>query len=362
MAFRAAGSAGEGPRVNARLAGIEAGRGIAATAVVLYHAARLLDQNHLPQASLLARVFQFGHAGVDFFFVISGFIILYVHARDIGVPARAAHYVQRRFSRVMPIYWVALLCTIALVLLGRSHPAPGPDAIVWSALLLPSHGQPLLGVAWTLQYEAVFYAVFAVLIVNRVAGAIMFGAWGAWIASGLLMDTSFGLPAALNGVFNIEFFAGMAAAYCLKRYGVRAPLLLLALGIALFALTSSAEDIGAINGYGGAARVLYGAASVCAVLGAVAADLRGRLHVPGLLRSLGAASYSIYLFQFIFIGVIWRGLGAAGLQYRMPAAVTFVMLVLGAVLGGVATSRLIEYPLMQRLRRHRQARQPQPAM
>src|SRR5579872_2146684 len=104
-----------------RLTSIEAGRGIAASLVVLYHAARHIDENYgLPW---LRALFQFGHAGVDFFFVISGFIILFVHYDDLGQPGRLGRYVERRFTRLMPTYWVALALTLAMVLAG-THAAP----------------------------------------------------------------------------------------------------------------------------------------------------------------------------------------------------------------------------------------------
>jgi len=74
------------PADGRKLTGIEASRGVAATAVVLYHSARHLD--HVYGVPGLMRVFQFGHAGVDLFFVISGFIILFVHYGDLGRPER----------------------------------------------------------------------------------------------------------------------------------------------------------------------------------------------------------------------------------------------------------------------------------
>ena len=60
-----------------KLTSIEAARGIAAVMVVFYHAARHLkaDYNVMPWEGIA----QFGHAGVDFFFVLSGFIIFFVH-------------------------------------------------------------------------------------------------------------------------------------------------------------------------------------------------------------------------------------------------------------------------------------------
>ena len=157
-----------------RLGSIEACRGIAAAAVVLYHAARHLNKIYgLPS---LTAVFQFGHAGVDLFFVISGFIILYVHYRDINSPARLRHYVGRRFTRVMPTYWVALALTVLLAAGGHAG-LPSLSDLIWSVSLAPSDHQLLLGIAWTLRYEIIFYALFCILIVNRIAGLVTMSVW-----------------------------------------------------------------------------------------------------------------------------------------------------------------------------------------
>jgi len=83
-------------------------------------------------------VFQFGHAGVDLFFVISGFIILFVHYDDIGRPERLGRYVGRRLSRILPTYWVALVLIVVLSL-GGGHNFPHLIDLAWSASLLPSY-------------------------------------------------------------------------------------------------------------------------------------------------------------------------------------------------------------------------------
>jgi exopolysaccharide production protein ExoZ len=82
-------------RAAAKLDGIEAGRGLAASAEVLYHTARHRDKIYgMPT---LMSAFQFGHAGVDLFFVTSGFIILYVHYRDVGTPRRRSASGDRQY-------------------------------------------------------------------------------------------------------------------------------------------------------------------------------------------------------------------------------------------------------------------------
>jgi peptidoglycan/LPS O-acetylase OafA/YrhL len=342
------------PPASVRLAGlrlpsIEAGRGIAATAVVLYHAMRHLNKIH--PAPLLTHAFQFGHAGVDFFFVISGFIILHVHAADIGRPARLGHYAARRFTRVFPTYWVALVFTIILSLAGHEHALPSAADLARSILLLPSHTPPLLGIAWTLQYEIVFYLVFAVLILNRAAGIALCLLWLAWIAIGTIVPDPTGLPPSIYGIYNLEFFAGMAAARILATRRLTRPLPILAVGLAGFAAAALAEDLGWLNGYANPARFAYGVPAAMIVLGAAAADRARLIALPSFLRTLGAASYSIYLFQFIFIGIAWHLLATAGADRGAPAAVIFSILAACGVGGGILMSRRIEYPLMRRLRR-----------
>ncbi len=334
-----------------RLTGIEAGRGVAATAVVLYHAARHLDKAYGMPA--LMGVFQFGHAGVDLFFVISGFIILFVHYDDIGRSERIGRYLGRRFTRLMPAYWVALALTIGLSL-GGGHAMPPLFNVAWSASLLPSHGEPLLGIAWTLQYEIVFYAVFGLLILNRMAGLTAFSLWLSWVVlTNLAGLNGGGLPASLYGMYNLEFFLGMAVAYWLKHRVVQAPRLILAAGTALFAVAALAEDARLIDGYADGSRLIYGSAAALIVLGAAAACRGGTIAVPKILGILGTASYSIYLFQFVFIGVAWKLLLATGLDAKMPPIAIFPVLAVAGVAGGIAMSRFVEYPLMKLARRSR---------
>jgi peptidoglycan/LPS O-acetylase OafA/YrhL len=341
-------------RPTARLTGIEAGRGLAASVVVLYHTARHL--NRAAPAPLMVSLFHFGHAGVDFFFVISGFIILHVHAADIGRASRLRHYVSRRLTRVLPVYWIALALTIAMSAAGERHGLPGASEFVWSLLLLPSNTPPLLGVAWTLQYEVVFYAVFAVLIAHRAAGVALLVLWFGWILSALGGGGSSAVPHALYGVYNLEFFAGMAAAYILAKFRVPAPRAILWLGVFLFACAATAEDFGLLHGYGILARAAYGLPSAAIVLGAAASDRAARLAVPELLRMLGGASYSIYLFQFVFIGLGWQFLLRTGAYEKLPVWVSFFVLAGLGVGGGVLMSRRVEYPLM-RLLRNRQTKE-----
>ncbi len=311
-------------------------RGIAAVAVALCYAARHVDKAFGAAAATFP--FQVGHAGVDLFFVISGFIILFVHRGDIGRPRRLPHYLGRRFTRVVPLYWVVLATAggqpVALLRLALS------------ATLLPTVAEPVMGIAWTLQYEAVFYAVFAVLILHRLAGLALLAAWLAWIAAAACGFGADEVPSALCGSYGLEFFMGMGVAQALHRGWAPPPRL--AAGAGLLGGAGVLEGVGVLDGYGALTRLAYGLPAALLVLGVAAADRAGGLTVPGWLRRIGGASYSIYLFQFVFIGAAWQAWRAVGLDRHAPAFACFLALSAAGVAGGLATGNCSPSPLDER--------------
>lgn len=298
-------------------------------------------------------IFQSGHAGVDLFFVISGFIILFVHQPDIGRPDRLARYASRRFSRVLPLYWIAFAISLVMLRLGEGLPPVG--WILWCATLLPTVADPLMGHVWTLQAELVFYAVFAVLIVSRRAGAVVLVAWLACMAADLLGLFGPHSPPALFRAYGLEFFLGMAVVIAVQRgmvatnpwacrWGVAA-------GAVLFVGVMGLETAGMLNGEAPYARLAYGLPAALLVAGLAVWEGQGRLVLPGWLLALGEASYSIYLFQFIFIGAAWQAWQKAGLVDLVPPVGCFGVLAAGAILGGVGASWLVERPLLRLVRR-----------
>ena len=330
-----------------RMASIQALRGIAAVAVVLGHAARHVNKAF--GAPELITLFQAGHAGVDLFFVISGFIILFVHRLDVGWPACLGRYLNRRFTRVMPLYWIALAVTLAIAAMA-GHAFPPVSTLAWSALLLPSVHEPLLGIAWTLQCEIVFYAVFAILIVSRAAGVVVMAAWFASIAvaeAGAWFGT---VPQSLLGVFGLEFLMGMAAAQLVSFGHVRRPAALALAGLACFLAMMALESLGVVNGYANWARLVYGPAAALLIAGLAAIEQAERIHVPRWLQSVGEASYSIYLFQFVFIGGAWYAWQLLELDDPATRLVCFVVLVTASFAGGLLACRCIERPLLSLMR------------
>ena len=328
------------------LPSIQAARGAAALMVVIYHAERLTSLPQYVGRLPLGGLAGFGHAGVDFFFVLSGFIIHYVHCGDIGRPDRLARYAGRRISRIYPPYWAATAIMIAAALLLHAGDAVlGWRLFFTSVVLLPSDPQPILGVGWTLQHEALFYVAFGLAIVHRWAGL---GVMLAWTAAVLFVPFD-GSAASLTVLapFNLLFAFGMAASWFVQRSAPRHPLAWLALGTAAFLAAGLCEVAGLIPPTGWQGRMAYGLCSTALVIGCAARDLRRGAPVPPVLVGLGAMSYSLYLVHVPVIGFATKLLAAAGVVRWAPgwavmAAVAAVGCAAGWVFHIVAERRLTD--------------------
>lgn len=336
---------------------LQAGRGIAALLVVLFHASgSIFPAPKYWNVELFGRFFNFGYAGVEFFFVLSGFIIIHAHAADIGRPERLRRYIGRRFVRIYPVYWIALAGVVASIAILKLGPLPAGPILLWSTLLAgPTNDPSVLPVAWTLYHELVFYAVFALWIVSPRLGLAVAVVWGIGILGGLVedVDTTVGVADGGNNTLywlsplNFLFLFGIAARQAALWDGWRWPGLWAAAGAALFIATGM-ENIYFPFLPDMTRTLVYGAAAALAIAGAAASERQRGWAVPAWLLLLGAASYSIYLVHFPLLSLIAKLFGLGGLRAAVPAPLAFVIVVALATAGGIVFHLLIERPIMRR--------------
>jgi exopolysaccharide production protein ExoZ len=301
-------------------------------------------------------LFRFGHAGVDFFFVLSGFIIFHVHRTDLGNPARFSKYVARRFVRIYPTYWVVLFILGLILVVSPSRDLYEREvvAVVTNVLLLPTYHEPILGVAWTLQHEVLFYALFSVFFFRRSLGVAVFTVWAALIIWQMLAGEFRTFPANfLFNTFNIQFFFGIAVAAALWRIPPFRPGLMLSAGIIIFVATGLADSF--ITNFprkSPGPHLLYASGAALALYGMAAAERTGKLStIPGWAVSLGTASYSIYLLHAIVIMILQQVVLVARRFVPMPLELTFIGVVAITLLICVYFSYFVEQPLLARSRR-----------
>lgn len=334
------------PHDHGKLLGVQAARGIAALLVVAFHAERAVSLPQYLGHQPLGGITGFGHAGVDFFFVLSGFIIYTVHNGDIGRPGQFARYAGRRVSRIYPPYWMVTAIVLLIMLAGHGWDGlPGWTDVIGSLLLVPHGAEPILGVAWTLEREMIFYLLFGIAILDRRAAFAVVAAWvgltciAAWLPSGAVW---FGPLAA--GSYDMLFAMGLVTAEVLRRANPAGSRLIALAGVAAFLAAGAAEDLALLPHEAWVSRMAYGAASCTIILGLVAAERQGRLSVGRGMVLLGAASYSIYLVHTILLGLTTRALTAAGAVGRIPGWTVMAAACLVAVIAGILFHLLVERP------------------
>jgi len=284
--------------------------------VVVFHAFQWLDDQ-----------FWIGAAGVDVFFVISGFIIWTVSA---GREASPASFAWRRFTRVAPAYW---LMTFVVAAIALADPAFLPQVSVTAAHLLLSlafvphhdpHGLvfPLLPPGWTLNYEAIFYLIVAAALFapGRLRFALVLAALAGVAAFGLTYPPAYGLGANL---MMAEFAAGAWLGWRYmrgRRIEAGAGAVFAAVGVAVFA----GLYLGHVHGSVFVEffrPILWGAPAALIVAGAVAMERGWNLRTPALLERLGDASYAVYLCHMPATALVAHTLGTRPEAVFVPAAV-----------------------------------------
>ncbi len=338
------------PERRGRLVGVQAGRGVAALLVVLVHGSHMI-QRDIPQLGYwpLWGGFKFGHAGVDFFFVLSGFIICYVHHNDIGAPHRLTRYLWRRITRIYPTYWIITLFLIAYNLLHHpDRPIALGDAV--ASLLLVHHDQdPILGPAWTLEHEVLFYLIFAVAILNRRLGVALFASWMALVVAGLFIPLKNETLLFLSSFFHVQFLMGIGCAYVVLTGRIRFPRMVAAAGIVGFLATGLLEDVGVLGFSSITGHFFYGSFASLIIVGIALAELRGSLRVGRIGALFGDASYALYLVHIIFNGWTAEALILLGLIGLLPGWVVLFVCAAVSVTVACLFYRMIERPLLRRL-------------
>lgn len=158
------------PQSMGNIGSIQTLRAIAALIVLLSHLAKELNRNQNILFYDWLNVTYSGQFGVDVFFVISGFIMIVSTQQEVGKLGASRRFLLRRIIRLAPLYWLLTSLTIAITLLEpalRNHNDMGWQYVLSSYLFIPfnrisdNHLTPVLGVGWTLNYEMLFYLIFA---------------------------------------------------------------------------------------------------------------------------------------------------------------------------------------------------------
>ena len=348
-------------KASSKLIMIQALRAFAALAVVFYHAQY--------DAELLAASFGLAYqrsdllpwpAGVDVFFVISGFIMVHTSRNLFANVDGPRLFLARRIARVVPIYWA--IVTVYLVI-GQLIPetlnrdAPSLAEILTSYLFIPyalPNGvvHPVYSLGWTLNYEMFFYVVFAgALLLQRqravlTVAAVLLGfvAFGRFSQATPVPISFWSEPIVLEFVFGMAI-ALLAEKGCLLPPIGRLGLIAIALLLLHFDLTKpdGALVLPQVLAYGVPAAMLVAAA----VLGP-ASPAWPAVELP--VAALGDASYALYLVHPFAIRALRELFAYSGLATAVGLEVFVISAVLAAVILALFVCQFAEKPMTQVVR------------
>lgn len=307
-------------------------------------------------------------AGVDLFFVISGFIMVHASERLFTSPGAARAFIARRLIRIVPLYWLAT--AIALVILGivasnGKQPFPDGAEIASSLAFLPfarpgdGEPRPIAAQGWTLNYEMFFYVVFALFVRFRREVAV------ANVALALVLVVAFGTIfqprqtalAYWSDPIVLEFGLGMGLALA-WRHGLRLPRRLVVplagIGLAVLALDlAGMENVVNLdvdpNGFPRLAACGLPMALIFGAVVLVEPAFSARNRALAFLALLGDASYALYLFHplaIIFARKAYLALGLARTLGLWPLIAAEIAL---AAIIALAIHAAIERPVSRTL-------------
>lgn len=322
---------------------IQALRGIAALFVVLEH----------------VRFLNCGAFGVDIFFCISGFMILF------STQKTSAHFLAKRLLRILPLYWLMTFGTYGMLLLFPAlfHQTKAePSFLLKSLFFLPfdiggGTIQPLLRIGWTINCEIFFYLLFflALHISHRYRGLLCSAMLLCLVALASLFP---GISVFLDFYGNpvmLDFILGMAAhGICRQLYRLHAqkqlptvcmPVAAVTAFLTFLALLLTKQNIHAV-GY--RRPLFWGLPAMLLVLCFFAMGLFTML--PSALVRLGNISFSLYLLHYFIITFFDRRV----FDFSSPSSNAFLGVAVGialSILAAIVAYELIEKRLTGWLRK-----------
>jgi exopolysaccharide production protein ExoZ len=335
---------------------LQAGRALAAISVAAFHLSVMMGVDRYGGVPVFQEFTKHGSRGVDFFFVLSGFIILFAHVGDIGKPRAWGEYIYRRFVRLYPIYWLYTAGFVALLALGFGTQASLPtglgDWLSTVTLIRFSDGSPPITVAWTLFHEVAFYAAFSLLILNKRLGVAFF-AIATCVCLALYQYPDTGERGPFNtytAAYNLFFLLGMGAYWLFRRGGRGVAEFVAGAAIFGFALLTMGLPYQL-------SPLLLAIGLAFLVAGATKLERGGAIKVPVFLSFIGNASYTIYLVHIAVEGLLLKIALKTHLYQAVGAQVTYLLVLAATIGAGCVAYVLVERPLLTYLQaRHKRRR------
>lgn len=307
-----------------------------------------------------------GRLGVDIFFIISGFIMVYVSSDGVRWTTTPVAFFRNRWVRIVPIYMVASILYVALYFLAGNFERWSPLQYLTSALFIPYFDEvtklpfPILSQGWTLCFEMFFYFIFAIALHLSRHGALVFlsvlffslvmigSIWNLvsgsiFVLTPMQLRADFIVPRFWLHPIILEFLAGIFLAVLrerlMKRYRLWSFEFPVSVSIGIIfgyvLLANMTESLNLIPSL-----IRFGCALCVVAICVLTTNENRKASHQGLLVFLGGCSYSLYLFHAHVIFVmasIWKRLGSLA-----DINLFVVLSVVLSIIASVAAYQLLE--------------------
>lgn len=276
-------------------------RAIAALLVVWFHAQGVVSNttNHFTFTNI-------GASGVDLFFVISGFIMVFVSYDRFGKEKYPINFLKSRIKRIVPNYYLFTTISVGILIFLPSLYSNLEFSLkqtILSYLFILSTNNvgeigTVVGVGWTLAFEAFFYFLFAIMLNFKRKYLIpcLSVVFMAGYLSGVFFVVPFAWTIVVTNPLVFEFLIGCCIGMIYKQgrfVGKTASMLLILVGVSWIYYTGSAGMLSRALDYN---RVIaFGIPAGLIVAGAIFIEKLVVLKIPKILLIIGDSSYSLYL-------------------------------------------------------------------
>jgi exopolysaccharide production protein ExoZ len=339
------------------LASIQALRGFAVLGVCLAHLHAV--ESKFGGTPLLGNWALSGFAGVDMFFVISGFVMVWVTRAYQGNSAALPRFWLARFLRIYPLWWLVLSMVVAVWMIKpewvyASH-LTDPD-IMRSYLLFPAKELPLHAVGWTLIHEVWFYLVFGLLLMAPSwLLPFMLLIWAGLVGAMALFFPSPSDPllALIRHPLTLEFILGAVVGLLAKKGQFPNPRLMLQLGCfaVVLASLSTRENPAVVFEDEWTRVVFFGMPCAFIVWGFVGMEQTAQNVAPRWAQALGTWSYSLYLIHVLVFVAIGRLAAPLSREGPLDNAVLIIVALFCAIFASFVLHILYEQPVQKFSRR-----------
>ncbi|MEO3745669.1 acyltransferase [Plantactinospora sp. B5E13] len=338
-----------------RLPSLTGLRWIAAMLVFGFHIGTMRIVAEPDYRHIIDWVFTLGLSGVQFFFILSGFVLVW-SARP-GDTKRA--FWRRRIAKIFPNHVVTWAAVIGLMLYWAD---PINLKAAFANLFLLQAWLPLDGyfysinnVSWSISCEMFFYLClpFVLPLLRRTPPWVLYGVvigmplliLAMWPGQQLVPEENrWWFTQIFPIVRSFEFWIGVAAAELMLRGKWRGPNLLLSTGVFVLIWVACMEWIRAELW-----TTVLALGYILVITSAAAADTQGRWSPlrSRPMRWLGEVSFAFYLVHVFLIKAILRFAGHPGGFTGWRGPVVAILMLLASLVAAALLFRFVETPMMR---------------